>query len=66
MEKRHYEKPTTEVMLIGTSSIIAGSKIVNSLGGGIFNPVITGGDGSSGGGARTRGRRGTWSNGWGE
>ena len=65
MEKRVYMMPSTEVLPISTASIIAGSKIVNSVGGGIFNPIITGGDGGTSG-ARARGRRGTWSNGWGE
>jgi len=61
MEKRHYAKPTTDVMHISTVSIIAGSgDPVTAIGGGTFNPLITGGNS----GARTRSRRDAWDNGW--
>ena len=62
MEKKQYTTPRMEVYEMETTAIIAGSKTVTSIGGGVFNSTIGGGSTA----ARGNGRRDAWSNGWDE
>jgi len=63
MEKKEYTAPKVEVNEMETTAIIAGSKTVTSIGGGVFTGGIGGGSSTA---ARGNVRRDAWSNGWDE